>query len=325
VRTLAVTLGDPAGIGPEVVARTLSSLDLEGTRFLVLGSRSALVKAAERAGVALGVRVLGAIVELDESRLQLLPAGADRVFEKPGVESGRAALAAIELASELALARKVDAVVTAPVSKKHIADGGVPFTGHTEFLAARAHVRHPVMLFVAGSLRVALVTTHLALKKVPAAVTVERVVATAREAARGLRSYFGVMEPRLAVAGLNPHAGEGGQFGREEIEVLTPAIALLKAEGVKAAGPFAADTLFRRAMGGEFDAVVAMYHDQALGPVKTLTGESVNVTLGLPYVRTSVDHGTAFDIAGKGTADAKPMEAAVRLADIMVRATATLL
>ncbi len=328
MRTIAVTLGDPAGVGPEVVARALCSQRPEQVRFLLLGSPKALAAAAEKAGVAIGARIVDSVAKLDDARLQILPCGADIVFDKPSIESGRAALAAIETASQLALAKKVDAVVTAPVSKKHITDSGVTFIGHTEFLAARAHVKHPVMLFLAEKLRVlrvALVTTHLALKKVPGAITVERVVATATETARGLRAYFGILEPRLAVAGLNPHAGEGGQFGREEIEVLGPAVELLKKQGIRASGPHSADTLFRRAIDGDFDAVIAMYHDQALGPVKTLAHDSVNVTFGLPYIRTSVDHGTAFDIAGKGIADGKPMEAAVRVAIQMMTASATLL
>jgi 4-hydroxythreonine-4-phosphate dehydrogenase len=326
VRTIAVTVGDPAGIGPEVVARALSCTFLPGVRFLAVGSEQALKAGAEKMRVSLDVRRVASAAELDESRVQLLQAGVEAgfTFGAPSPDTGRAALAAVSRAADLALARQVDAVVTAPVSKKHVADAGVPFTGHTEYLAARAGVRHPVMLFVAEGLRVALVTTHLPLRKVAPAITVERVVATARQTAAGLRAHFGVLEPRLALAGVNPHAGEGGQFGREEIDVLAPALELLRKEGLRISGPHAADTLFRRAMDGEFDAVVAMYHDQALGPVKTVARDAVNVTLGLPFIRTSVDHGTAFDIAGHGKADAGPMMRALRVAHDMMSANKAL-
>ena len=271
---LAVTLGDPAGIGPEVVDKALrESYDAEVT---VLGSRAG---------------------------------------------GGKEALAAIDEALDLALAGKVQGIVTAPVSKERIAKTGVPFVGHTEHLAARAGVKLPVMMFVAGTLRVALVTTHVSLRKLPAMITPDRLLGILRETSKGLRDFFGVLEPRLAVCGLNPHAGEAGEFGREEIETIAPAIEAARKEGLKAEGPYAADTVWRRPC----DAIVAMYHDQGLGPIKAMHPEAVNVTLGLPFVRTSPDHGTAFDIAGKGLADPKPMIAAIRVAVEMCRARKPLL
>ncbi|MBI3857969.1 MAG: 4-hydroxythreonine-4-phosphate dehydrogenase PdxA [Planctomycetes bacterium] len=271
---LAVTLGDPAGIGPEVVDKALrESFDAEIT---VLGSRSG---------------------------------------------GGREALAAVDEAADLALAKKVDGIVTAPVSKERIAKTGVPFVGHTEHLAARAGVKLPVMCFVAGTLRVALVTTHVSLRKLPAMITADRLLGVLRETSRGLRDFFGVLEPRLAVCGLNPHAGEAGEFGREEIDTIAPAIEAARQEGLRAEGPYAADTVWKRPC----DAIVAMYHDQGLGPIKAMHPDAVNVTLGLPFVRTSPDHGTAFDIAGKGVADPKPMIAAIRVAVEMCRAKKTLL
>jgi 4-hydroxythreonine-4-phosphate dehydrogenase len=270
---LAVTLGDPAGIGPEVTDKALrESYDAE---IVVLGSRSG---------------------------------------------GGKEALAAVDEAIDLALAKKVDGIVTAPVSKERIAKTGVPFVGHTEHLAARAGVKLPVMFFVAGSLRVALVTTHVSLRKLPAMITPDRILGILRETSKGLRDCFGVMEPRLAVCGLNPHAGEAGEFGREEIEVIAPALEVARQEGLRVEGPYAADTVWKRPC----DAIVAMYHDQGLGPIKAMHPDAVNVTLGLPFVRTSPDHGTAFDIAGKGIADPKPMIAAIRLAAEMCRARKTL-
>ncbi len=271
---LAVTLGDPAGIGPEVVDKALrESYDAE---IAVLGSRTG---------------------------------------------GAREALAAIDQAIDLALAKKVDGIVTAPVSKERIAKLGVPFVGHTEHLAARAGVKLPVMCFVAGDLRVALVTTHVSLRKLPGLISADRVLGVIRQTERGLRERFGVLEPRLAVCGLNPHAGEGGEFGTEEIDAIAPAIELARKEGVRAEGPYAADTVWKRPC----DAIVAMYHDQGLGPIKAMHPDAVNVTLGLPFVRTSPDHGTAFDIAGRGIADPAPMIAAIRLAVQMCRAGRTLL
>ncbi len=271
---LAVTLGDPAGIGPEVVDKALRE-PWDDVEFTVLGSRSG---------------------------------GAPE------------ALAAIDQAIDLALARKVDGIVTAPVSKERIAKTGVPFTGHTEHLAARTGVRQPVMLFVAGSLRVALVTTHVSLRALPGLITPDRILGVLRRTAEGLRERFGVADPRLAVCGLNPHAGEGGEFGREEIEVIAPALEAARREGIRAGGPYAGDTVWAR----DCDAIVAMYHDQGLGPIKAMHPDAVNVTLGLPFVRTSPDHGTAFDIAGKGVADPEPMIAAIRVAVDMCRGVPTL-
>ena len=271
---LAVTLGDPAGIGPEVVDKAL--LEAWDAEIRVLGSRT------------------GGAAE---------------------------ALAAVDQAAELALAREVDAVVTAPVSKERIAKLGVPFIGHTEHLAAKAGVRLPVMCFVAGALRVALVTTHVSIRKLPTLLTADRVLGVLRETSNGLRAYFGILEPRLALCGLNPHAGEGGEFGREEIDILQPAVEIARKEGLRVDGPYAADTIWKRPA----DAIVAMYHDQGLGPIKALHPDAVNVTLGLPFVRTSPDHGTAFDIAGKGLADPAPMIAAIRVAIEMCRAKAGLL
>jgi 4-hydroxythreonine-4-phosphate dehydrogenase len=271
---LAITLGDPAGIGPEVVDKALRE-PWDDVEFTLLGSRSG---------------------------------------------GGKEALAAIDQAIDLALAKKVDGIVTAPVSKERIAKTGVPFIGHTEHLAARAGVKQPVMLFVAGALRVALVTTHVSLRKLPGLITAERILGVLRRTSEGLRERFGVAEPRLAVCGLNPHAGEGGEFGREEIEVIAPAVEAARQEGIKAEGPYAGDTVWAR----DCDAIVSMYHDQGLGPIKAMHPDAVNVTLGLPFVRTSPDHGTAFDIAGKGIADPEPMIAAIRVAVDMCRGVPTL-
>jgi 4-hydroxythreonine-4-phosphate dehydrogenase len=278
---VAITVGDPAGIGPEIAARA-----------------------------AADPRVL----EVCEPRLYGPPPGTR--FE-PGVlsgEAGRAAYDTIVRAVEDAQRGVVEAIATAPVNKEAFRLAGLPWSGHTDLLAHLTGAPHVAMMFHSDVLTVVLATVHIPLADVPRALTRESLEATIALTAREL-PRFGVLMPRIAVAGLNPHAGEHGLFGREEETVMAPAIAALRQKGVDVKGPFPGDTIFVRARGGEFDVVVACYHDQGLIPVKLLAfGEAVNVTLGLPIIRTSVDHGTAFDIAGTGVANPEGMIAAVRLA-----------
>lgn len=294
---IAVTLGDPRGIGPEVVARALDApLDAEVT---VLGAddQIAAVRADHR--LAVGAWGLGS-----GENTPVIP-GPSRV-----VQAGRIAGHAIERAAALALAGDVDAIVTGPVHKHALHQAGFPWPGHTEWLAELAGGVDVAMMLASAQLRVVLVTTHVALRDVPALVTQERVVRVGRVTQKALREWFGVAEPRLAVCALNPHAGEGGLFGDEDERVLRPA-----ATALGAAGPLPADTVFVRAMRGEFDAVLAPYHDVGMTAIKVASfGHAVNVTLGLPFPRTSPDHGTAFDIAGTGRADASSMRAAIELA-----------
>jgi 4-hydroxythreonine-4-phosphate dehydrogenase len=283
---VAITLGDPSGIGPEIAARA-----------------------------AADPRVL----DVCEPVLFGPPPGATFA---PGVlsrEAGRASYDAILRAVEAAQRGEVAAVATAPINKEAFRLAGLRWAGHTDLLAELTGARHVAMMFHSDALRVVLATIHIALAEVPRALTAGTLDATLALTAREL-PRFGVARPRLAVAGLNPHAGEHGLFGREEQEVITPAIARACAGGIDVSGPFPADTLFVRAARGEFDVVIACYHDQGLIPVKLLAfGQAVNVTLGLPIIRTSVDHGTAFDIAGKGVADAGSMIQAVLLAARLAR------
>jgi 4-hydroxythreonine-4-phosphate dehydrogenase len=235
--------------------------------------------------------------------------GTDR-RDVPAVEAGRIAGAAIEEAAAMALAGKVDAIVTAPIEKRALHLAGYTYPGHTEFLAALAGVADVAMMLTSDRLRVVLVTTHIPLKAVLASITTERVVTAGRITVEALRRWWGIAAPRLAVCALNPHAGEGGLFGTEDETILAPA-----AKALGCAGPLPADTVFVRAMRGEFDAVLAPYHDVGMTAIKVASfGHAVNVTLGLPFIRTSPDHGTAFDIAGKGVADPSSMREAVRLA-----------
>jgi len=278
---IALTSGDPAGIGPEIVAKT------------VIDPR---------------------VLEVCEP-IMYLPPGSER-FE-PGVLSGAAGRAAYDVllrAVNDARSGAVDAIATAPVNKEAFRLAGLHWTGHTDLLAHLTAARRVAMMFHSDALRVVLATVHIALSEVPRALTRETIAETIRLVAREL-PRFGVARPRIAVAGLNPHAGEHGLFGREEIDAIIPAIEECRGEGTTVSGPFPADTIFVRATRGEFDVVIACYHDQGLIPVKLLAfGQAVNVTIGLPIIRTSVDHGTAFDIAGKGIADHGSMVAAVLLA-----------
>jgi 4-hydroxythreonine-4-phosphate dehydrogenase len=306
---LALTAGDPAGIGPEIVLRALSSEGRKKADVSVYGPADALAERARRFALAwpvAGVRIV-----------DIGPA-AEVALGRPSPGGGRAAAAAVLAAARDAMAGRVDALVTAPLNKESLAAAGHPWPGHTEMLAEAAGCADVAMLFVGGGLRVALVTIHRSLRSVPDAVRADEVLRVVRLVHRELPA-LGAATRRIALCGLNPHAGEGGLFGREEIDVLSPAVGRLRAEGIDVTGPLPADSLFVRASHGEFDAVVALYHDQGLIPVKLLSfGQAVNVTLGLPFVRTSVDHGTGFDIVGSGTADAGSLLAAMDLAATLV-------
>ena len=287
---IAITAGDPSGIGPEIA-----------------------VKAARHARVLQVCRPVIYGPHADE-HVAAFPAGA------VDAASGRAAYDAVVAATRDALEGVVQAVATAPINKESFAAAGLPWRGHTDLLAHLCGAPSVAMLFWSEPLCVVLATVHVPLAAVPAALTRERLLETMRLAAAAMPD-FGVPAPRLAVAGLNPHAGEGGLLGREEEAVMRPAIAAARGEGIDVTGPWPADTLFVRAARGEYDVVVAAYHDQGLIPVKLVAfGRAVNVTLGLPIVRTSVDHGTAFDIARRGVADESSLIEAVRLAAVLAAA-----
>ena len=295
-RPLVVTAGEPAGIGPEIC--------------------NALADSPFVADVV----VIGDPARLDP-RLAIIDAGFPHAVApgKPDSRNAQALLDGLARAARGCLDGEFSALVTAPVAKRVIADAGIPFSGHTEFLADVTGGAMPVMMLVAGSLRVALATTHLPLRDVPDAITPSRLHAVLDVLHRDLRERFGIEAPRIIVCGLNPHAGEGGHLGHEDDSVIAPVIEALRKKGFDLAGPLPADTAFTPAA-GHADAVLAMYHDQGLPVLKYAGfGHAVNVTLGLPIVRTSVDHGTAFDIAGKGIADPGSLLAAVELALSLAR------
>lgn len=316
---LLLTPGEPAGIGPELVVR-LAQAAPAGAALIALADPAALQRAAQRLGLPLRLhpwQAGTATSELHAGELWNWPLPL-AVPEQPGQLDRRNAahvLEALRLACDACLAGSAEALVTGPVHKGIINEAGVPFSGHTEFLAERSGAPLPVMLLAAGELRVALVTTHLPLSAVPAAITPERLEQTLRVLHADLQSKFGLAQPRLLVCGLNPHAGEGGHLGREEIEVIEPVLARLRAEGWRLEGPLPADTLFTPKVLARGDAVLAMYHDQGLPVLKHAGfGQAVNITLGLPIIRTSVDHGVALDLAGRGQAELGSLRAAVELA-----------
>jgi len=303
---LGLTLGDPAGIGPEVVLRALADGDRPAASMVVYGPLSSLQDRARRFGLKLPEELGAEVVDV--------ALGGPVALGRTSAEGGRAAALAVLRAVDDVKAGRVDGIVTAPLNKESLHAAGYPWPGHTEMLAEAAGTADVAMMFVGGPLRVALLTIHCALRSVPDAVTPAEVRRVVRLVHREL-PRFGTARRRIAVCGLNPHAGEGGLFGNEERDVIVPALESLRGEGIEVSGPYPADSLFVRASRGEFDAVVAGYHDQGLIPVKLLAfGHAVNVTIGLPFVRTSVDHGTGFDIVEKGTADGKSLVEAMKLA-----------
>lgn len=318
VRPLAVALGDPAGIGPEIVAKAWRDRELQALPvFFAVGD--------PRSIAAVWDGPVATIANPDEARAlfgEALPvlavAGSGEIIPgQPDDAGARCALDSLELATGLTRSGAAGALVTGPVSKAQLYRIGFTHPGQTEFVAERCGIspENAVMMLAGPTLRVVPVTTHIPLAAVPQAISIELIVAKARVTARGLSRNFGIDAPRLAFAGLNPHAGEGGAIGREEIDILEPAIRQLQAEGIDAVGPLAADTMFHARARATYDAAICAYHDQALVALKTLHfDEGVNMTLGLPIVRTSPDHGTAFGIAGQDLAEPSAMVAAIRMA-----------
>ncbi len=318
LRPLAISLGDPSGIGPEVVGKCWDQRDrFQLPPFMAIGDPRSIASVWD-----------GPIASIDD------PSEADSAFDvglplltvasqeaslpgQPSVAGAHCSLDALELAVGLARSASAAAVVTGPVSKEQLYGIGFSHPGQTEFVAERCGISpsNVAMMLAGPSLRTVPVTTHIPFAMVAAALTPGLIEARARAAIRGLQRNFGIADPRIAVAGLNPHAGEGGTLGREEIEIIIPAIETLRGEGWRVTGPHPADAMFHAGARGGYDAALCMYHDQALIPLKTLHfDEGVNITLGLPIVRTSPDHGTAFDIAGQDRADPRAMAAAIRVA-----------
>ena len=328
VPLLAVTMGDPAGIGPEVIVKAATVNDVRGDAGLVVyGDAGVLRRAARDFSIDLEVVEVQHPAEATAHQgTDVLPvvsvsrlAPGDHAWGQPTPATDAAQVAFIRQAFDAVWARDAHAMVTGPINKVSINRAGVNWAGHTEMLAALSGGVRPLMMLAGPSLKVVPITTHIPLREVPERLTEDLIFFSIRIVHEAFQLHFGRRRPRIAVAGLNPHAGEGGLFGKEEERLIIPAIKAANAKGIHAQGPFPADTIYQRAVAGEFDVVIGMYHDQALIPIKMLDfDKAVNVTLGLPLIRTSVDHGTAYDIAGSGVASANSMIAAMRLAREMV-------
>jgi 4-hydroxythreonine-4-phosphate dehydrogenase len=327
---LALTMGEPAGIGAEIAMAAWLRRAEAVPPFFLLDDIDRLAALARRLGWTVPLRAIATpeeAVATFPSHLPVLPISLARpvVPGQPDNDNAGAVVAAIDAAVAFANAGRAAAVVTNPINKNVLYAAGFKHPGHTEYLAELAGGVQPVMMLACPELRVVPVTIHLALRAAVAVLTSEAIVTTGRITAAGLRRDFAIARPVLAIAALNPHAGESGALGREEIEIIAPAVAALRREGIEAVGPLPADTLFHPAARRRYDAVLCMYHDQALIPIKTVDFDGgVNVTLGLPFIRTSPDHGTAFDIAGSGTANPTSLIAALKLAGEMASRRASL-
>ena len=336
LQTIVITMGEPKGIGPEIIIKALASSQIQDllpeSNFLIIGSGKILSQTARNVNADFNP------VKLSTPVLSSQESGAGNIFlfdPKTGSES-RNGLEYILSAIEFLQSNKAAALVTAPVSKQAIQETGYSFVGHTELLAQKTLSRKVTMMFVTPKLKVSLVTTHIAYKKLLLYLTSDKILSTIEQTEEGLRKYFGISQPKIAVCGLNPHSGEGKTFGKEETTIIKPTIEIAKPRKIICEGPFPADSIFYRAMQtpkgprlgesnekpsvNDFDAVISLYHDQGLIPIKTLAFfEAVQVTLGLPFIRTSPAHGVAFDIAGKGIANSSSMIEAIKLAVSMAK------
>lgn len=323
---IAVTMGEPAGIGPEILLKLWINRTRKTPAFLAIADPDWLRSVAETSALNVPIAEISSPAEamqLFATALPVLPVTlAHSVkFGELDVANAPTVTNAIEQAAKFALAGAVDAIVTNPIHKLTLYQAGFSYPGHTEFLGALAdHPDEPVMMLASNRLRVVPVTKHVSLAEAISTLTPELIIKTVTTTAKALGRDFGVVAPRLAISGLNPHAGEGGSLGREEIEIIGPAVAALDKLGIDITGPVSADTMFHQDARRSYDAAICMFHDQALIPIKTLDFESaVNVTLGLPFIRTSPDHGTALDIAGNGTASEESLAAALEMAALMAR------
>ena len=329
---IGITMGDPAGIGPEIVVKALADPEVRSlARFVIFGLHETLSYAADRAELDCYwwrfqhdhlYNLNNNVTVADYDELYEIPEPAPR----PNRLCGQASLSFLQGAMQLAQKQRLAAIVTAPICKQSWKLAKCRFPGHTELLAHFFRAKNVAMMFAGGPLRVALATIHEPIFAVRHKFTIGRVFNPIVLLDKALREWFGIPEPRIGVAGVNPHAGENGQFGDEEKRIIKPAILMANEAGVDCSGPFPPDSIFNMALDGKFDAVVAMYHDQGLIPVKLLApNDSVNITLGLPIIRTSVDHGTAFDIAGRNIARVEPMKNAIRMAVRLARINSQLI
>ncbi|MCF6148506.1 MAG: 4-hydroxythreonine-4-phosphate dehydrogenase PdxA [Candidatus Kuenenia sp.] len=324
---IGITMGDPCGIGPEIIVRALASASLKrAANYLILGNQEVLDRTIKSLKIPLHYKTISDDSSIEDitSPLSLLSTEyfTPALIKKrgPTKEGGALSFLWIEKGIHLALQGKINALVTAPISKEAIHMAGHNYPGHTEILCDLSRVKRVVMLMVGGTLRVAFVTTHIALKEIPHSITVKNVLETITISNDYLKKYFNIKNPRIAVCGVNPHAGEEGIFGNEEEKIIAPAVKKARNLVITCDGPVSADTVFYKALKGTYDLVVSMYHDQGAIPLKLHAFEiGVNITLGIPFIRTSPDHGTAYDIAGKGIANPESMKEAIKMAIMMAQ------
>ena len=318
---LGITMGGPAGVGPEIIAKVLALPFPEDLSLVVLGDEEVLSKACRLVRQGLPpVISLAQITSPPPKALLVLSRLKDHHWGHPTLETAKAMVTYLKEGIKLCLEKKLHGLVTAPISKTSLRLAGQPYPGHTEMLADLTGAKEVAMAFYGARLKIALATIHVPLKEVPRLLSVEKLLSVAKLALRFLKEDLALSRPRMALAALNPHASEGGLFGEEEELILKPAVEKALSQGIPLSGPFPADSLFFRAVQGEFDLVISLYHDQGLIPFKLLHfKDGVNLTLGLPIVRTSVDHGTAYDIAGQGVASPESLKAAIDLAYLMAK------
>jgi 4-hydroxythreonine-4-phosphate dehydrogenase len=321
MKKLAITMGDPGGVGPEIIVKVISCAGIRDyCAPIVVGDKAPIREALTLLKLPIKLRIIASPEDSKPVRrsesIELIDMGVVKKFKKgkPTAEGGRASVIYIKKAVELALNKQVDGVVTAPISKQALKMAGFGWPGHTEMISDLTHTKEYAMVLVGGPLRIILVTIHTSLKKVPSLITKDKILKSIRLAKRAC-DMLGIKAPRIAIAGLNPHAGEAGLFGDEEIKKIIPAVKKALKEGIRVSGPYPPDTIFHKAYKGEIDIIVCMYHDQGLIPLKMIAfHEGVNLTVGLPIIRTSPDHGTAYDIAWKGIANPSSMIEAIKLA-----------
>ena len=316
VKKFGISLGDPSGISPEIFLKSIDSL--KNGIFILYGSKSILKKTSKLLNLNFSVKEINSPEEAKKEGIYLINID-DKDYEigKPSKETGKASIDYLQKAVEDVLNKKIDAVVTLPISKEYIMEAGFKYAGHTDYLAEVSKTKEYLMVLLCKKLKVALVTTHIPLKDVPENITKGKIISKTNLLWKELKEKFKIKNPKIAVLGLNPHAGDGGNIGTEEIEIINPAVEILKEKRINVTYALSADTAFNRYK--EFDAYLAMYHDQGLIPLKLLCfKKAVNITLGLPFIRTSPDHGTGYDIAGKGIADPSSFLEAVKLAQKLV-------
>ena len=324
---IGITMGDPCGIGPEIILKSLKSPSITTiANYVIIGNKGVFDQTAKVLNIPIKYTTISHISEIEDLKTPLSLLSTDKYKQsfvrrkRATAEGGEISVQCVIKGINLAMSGHIDALVTAPICKEAVHMAGYGYPGHTEMLHRYSGAERVVMLMAGGNLRVAFATTHIALRDVPQAITINDILGTITITNNGLKQYFGINKPRIAVCGLNPHAGEEGIFGDEEKGVIIPAVERAKKKGVKCNGPVSADTVYYKALKGAYDAVVAIYHDQGAIPLKLHAFETgVNITLGIPFVRTSPDHGTAYDIAGKGIADPRSMMEAIKTAVRMAR------